>query len=67
MTHDELVRHLGVDSLCYLSLEGMLSPMPNGPEGYCHACFSGRYPTSIPAEPELLRAGSDQGVPVGVA
>ena len=67
MTHDELVRHLGVDSLGYLSLEGMLSPMPKGPEGYCHACFSGRYPTSIPAEPELLRAGSDQGVPVGVA
>lgn len=57
MSHEALVRHLGVDSLGYLSLDGMLSAMPNGPSGYCHACFSGRYPTAIPAEPALLRAG----------
>ncbi len=57
MTHDELVHHLGVDSLGYLSIDGMLSAMPEGPGGYCHACFSGRYPTAIPSEPELLRAG----------
>ena len=58
MPHGELARHLGVDSLGYLSLEGMLAAVPTGPEGYCHACFSGRYPTAIPAEPELLRAGA---------
>ena len=58
MSHAELVRHLGVDSLGYLSIDGMLSAMPSGPDGYCHACFSGRYPTPIPADPELLRAGS---------
>ncbi|WP_337170563.1 amidophosphoribosyltransferase [Gemmatimonas aurantiaca] len=58
MTHDELVRHLGVDTLGYLSIDGMLSAMPSGPEGYCHACFSGQYPTATPSEPELLRAGS---------
>ncbi|MEO7521248.1 MAG: amidophosphoribosyltransferase [Gemmatimonas sp.] len=57
MTHDELVRHLEVESLGYLSLDGMLSAMPEGPEGYCHACFSGRYPTAVPADPALLRAG----------
>lgn len=63
MSHDELVRHLGVDSLGYLSIDGMLSAMPDGPGGYCHACFSGRYPTAIPSEPELLRAGgSSAGV-----
>ncbi|MCC6241484.1 MAG: amidophosphoribosyltransferase [Gemmatimonadaceae bacterium] len=56
MTHDELVRHLGVDTLGYLSLEGMLSAMPEGPTGYCHACFSGRYPTATPMETEPLRA-----------
>ncbi|AMW04985.1 amidophosphoribosyltransferase [Gemmatimonas phototrophica] len=67
MTHEELVRHLGVDSLGYLSIDGMLSAMPEGPSGYCHACFSGRYPTATPADPELLRAGSAAGVPVGVA
>jgi amidophosphoribosyltransferase len=55
---DELARHLGVDTLGYLSLDGMLGAVPEGPGGYCHACFSGRYPTALPSEPELLRAGA---------
>lgn len=63
MTHEELVRHLGVDSLGYLSLDGMLASMPEGPGGYCHACFSGRYPTAVPADSALLRAG---GIPAGI-
>jgi amidophosphoribosyltransferase len=67
MTHEELVRHLGVDSLGYLSLDGMLAAMPEGPGGYCHACFSGRYPTATPSEPELLRAGGGAGVHAGIA
>ncbi|MBL0939890.1 MAG: amidophosphoribosyltransferase [Gemmatimonadaceae bacterium] len=62
MTHEELTKHLGVDSLGYLSIDGMLSSMPEGPQGYCHACFSGRYPTATPSEPELLRAGSAAGL-----
>lgn len=57
MDHDSLAQHLGVDSLGYLSIEGMLKAMPTGPSGYCDACFSGKYPTAVPAEPELLRAG----------
>ena len=57
MDHASLAQHLGVDSLGYLSLEGMLSAMPTGPTGYCHACFSGQYPTAIPMDAELLRAG----------
>jgi len=41
-------RYLGVDSLGYLSEEAMLASAPheNG-EGYCTACFSGRYPVPI--------------------
>lgn len=66
MDHESLARHLGVDSLGYLSLEGMLSAMPSGPTGYCHACFSGKYPTAIPAEPELLRAGGGRRIPAGI-
>ena len=67
MSHAELVDHLGVDSLGYLSIDGMLAQVPSGPEGYCHACFSGRYPTATPAEPELLRAGGAASRPEGVA
>jgi amidophosphoribosyltransferase len=44
---EEIRRYLGVDSLGYLSIEGMLS-MPSLPrEDFCVACFSGKYPSKI--------------------
>ncbi len=36
-----------VDSLEYLSLEGMLSVMKR-PQDFCHACFTGEYPVPVP-------------------
>ncbi len=39
--------YLEVDSLQYLSLEGMLSCARFTPESYCSACFCGRYPIDI--------------------
>jgi amidophosphoribosyltransferase len=57
-TKDELIasrhsteairRHLGVDTLGYLSLDGMLRAAGGDPAGFCHACFSGQYPTNTP-------------------
>lgn len=38
---------LEVDSLYYLSLEGMLSCVKMPPDKYCTACFSGRYPVEV--------------------
>jgi amidophosphoribosyltransferase len=41
-TVEEIRRHLNVDSLGYLSLEGMTAAVEEaGP--FCHACFSGDY------------------------
>lgn len=57
MTVDEIAATLGVDSLGYLSLDGMLESVPDGPDGFCHACFSGDYPTPPPADPQKLRFG----------
>ena len=57
LSQDEIARHLGVDSLGYLSLDGMLESVPGGPHGFCHACFSGDYPTPPPTDPEKLRFG----------
>ncbi len=57
LTVDEIAQHIGVDSLGYLSLEGMLNAVPDGPDGFCHACFSGDYPTPPPTDPEKLRFG----------
>jgi amidophosphoribosyltransferase len=54
---DEIAKHLGVDSLGYLSLEGMLRAVPGGPGGFCHACFSGDYPTPPPTEIGKARPG----------
>src|SRR3989440_5146926 len=51
-SHDvpEIRDHLGVDSLGYLSLDGMLRAAGGDPAGFCHACFSGAYPTEIPGD-----------------
>ncbi|HEX6617699.1 MAG TPA: amidophosphoribosyltransferase [Gemmatimonadales bacterium] len=51
---EEIREFLGVDSLGYLSLEGMLRAAGDRNE-YCHACFSGRYPTPIPGDLVQLR------------
>ncbi|HXC25861.1 MAG TPA: amidophosphoribosyltransferase [Gemmatimonadaceae bacterium] len=56
-TVDEIATQIGVDSLGYLSLEGMLNAVPGGPTGFCHACFSGDYPTPPPTDPDKLRFG----------
>jgi amidophosphoribosyltransferase len=53
----EIAKRIGVDSLGYISLEGMLGSVPGGPDGFCHACFSGKYPTKPPSVPEKLRLG----------
>ena len=56
-TKKELIAHkytigwiknfIGVDSLEYLSLKGMLSSMPLPQQNFCTACFTGEYPTKI--------------------
>ncbi|MCK4816065.1 amidophosphoribosyltransferase, partial [bacterium] len=39
---------MGLDSLKYLSLEGMLKSMLLPREEFCTACFTGEYPTKLP-------------------
>jgi amidophosphoribosyltransferase len=45
MSVDEIKQELGVDSLGYLSLDGTLRAAGGDPATFCHACFSGAYPT----------------------
>ncbi len=40
----QIAQHLHLNSLGYLSLQGMLSSMPLPPEEFCTACFTGEYP-----------------------
>ncbi len=44
---DEIRDYLGVDSLHYLSVEGMLSCVKHDNAHYCTACFSGEYPMKV--------------------
>jgi len=41
-SEEEVARHLGADSLRYLSLEGLRSTVV-APDHFCYACFSGDY------------------------
>jgi amidophosphoribosyltransferase len=47
-TVEQIRQHLGVDSLGYLSLEGLHAAVERKSTGYCDACFSGAYPTAVP-------------------
>ena len=38
---------IGLDSLQYLSLDGMLKSMPLEKQEFCTACFTGNYPTKV--------------------
>ncbi len=43
-----IAEQIGVDSLGYLSWEGMLKVTGEDPQSFCSACFTGDYPISIP-------------------
>jgi amidophosphoribosyltransferase len=51
---EEIRQYLEVDTLGYLSLDGMLRAAGNR-NPFCHACFSGQYPTGISDELVQLR------------
>jgi amidophosphoribosyltransferase len=46
-TVEEIRDYLEIDSLHYLSLEGMLSSVRFPSDHYCTACWSGRYPIAV--------------------
>ena len=47
MTTEEIAAHINVDSLGFLSLEGLQSVVPFEGEAHCQACFSGDYPVAV--------------------
>lgn len=47
-TVEQIRDYLGVDSLAYLSIDGMLACVDRPPEQSCTACFSGQYAIPVP-------------------
>jgi amidophosphoribosyltransferase len=44
----EIAEQIGVDTLAYLSWDGMLAATERDPNHFCSACFTGDYPVEIP-------------------
>jgi amidophosphoribosyltransferase len=52
MTVEGITKHVGADSLAYLSMEGLHAAVREGMPaggGHCDACFSGKYPVDVSA------------------
>lgn len=54
-TVEETAREIGVDSLGYLSIEGVRAIAGKNAPGVCTACFDGKYPTEAPETQERDR------------
>jgi len=50
LTLPEIERHLGVDSLAYLSKAGMVEAAATPASQFCTACFDGHYPIAMDEE-----------------
>ncbi len=47
MSTDEIRRHLGADSLAYLSLDGLIKATGHTHRNFCTGCFTGKYPVDV--------------------
>jgi amidophosphoribosyltransferase len=54
-TLEEIKKFLEVDSIGYLSLEGMLGATTQPKKNFCAACFTGDYPTAIVDDQDKLK------------
>jgi amidophosphoribosyltransferase len=53
MDLEEIRKHIGADTLGYLSLDGMIRATGGTPDQYCAACFTGEY--LVPVQLELTK------------
>jgi amidophosphoribosyltransferase len=56
---DEICRHVGADTLHFLSLPGMMRAI-GSTSGYCNACYTGVYPLDV--EPEQAKTGFEHSI-----
>ena len=61
MSVENIREFIDVDTLGYLSPQGLLSSVPNDDNFYCTACFTKEYPTELP--PELTKSCLEQATP----
>ena len=60
---DEIIAFIGCDSLAFISIENLRNAIGEA-GGFCDACLTGEYPTSVPVEsPTSKQAVQDQDGP----
>ncbi|MEZ4505916.1 MAG: amidophosphoribosyltransferase [Thermomicrobiales bacterium] len=53
MTVEEIGKHIGADSIGYLSLEGLLRAIDAPGGGFCTGCLTGNYPIPVQLEMDM--------------
>jgi len=53
-TIPEIQKFIGVDSLGYMSLDGLLKSVKLPADSFCTACFTGNYPIPVQLEMDKL-------------
>lgn len=53
---------IGVDTLSFLTLDGLISAIGVDGDQFCTACLTGEYPTELPSESLVVVTGSDSHV-----
>jgi len=67
--YSKLAKHLGADSLAYLTIDGMLEAFGHDEEDLCLACLNGKYPipiseqTALGLDKYVLEDGKGAGEP----
>lgn len=62
----DIAETIGVDSLAYLSWEGMLAATHQDPGSFCSACFTGNYPVDIPDPFKRRKLKFEEPAPVTI-
>jgi amidophosphoribosyltransferase len=52
---EEIRKHIGADSLGYLSVKGLMRAVGMKGDRFCTACFTGDYPIEVPDEMRLSK------------
>lgn len=59
-TLEDIRKHLNVDSLKYLSIEGLVKAIGEPKDRFCFACFNGDYPVPIPEDLKFDKYSMDK-------
>jgi amidophosphoribosyltransferase len=51
---EQIRRHIGADSLAYLTIEGLMRAVEQPKDSFCTACFTGEYPMPVQLQMDKL-------------